>query len=244
MLLPKSKHTNMKYTKEILEPVIQTSFSISEVMRRLGIRVNGGGHSYMSNVVRGYGLDTSHFKTKRVGITAKKHWSEYLVSGRVVKTEQLRRALIEYGRSYVCEKCGCPPEWNGAPLVLQIDHKDGETSNNIPINLEFLCPNCHTQTPTYGQPKEYKHTCHDCGRRMRRGGSRRCQECFNKSRPTKRLSREELSELVWKMPIRDIARQSGVSDFAVRSWCKFYDIDRPGPKYWSGRFLAKYNKDS
>lgn len=53
-------------------------------------------------------------------------------------------------RGNKCEACGCPPKWNGKPLTLQLDHKDGDSENNKPKNVQLLCPNCHTQTPTYG----------------------------------------------------------------------------------------------
>jgi 5-methylcytosine-specific restriction endonuclease McrA len=33
---------------------------------------------------------------------------------------------------------------------LQLEHKDGNSENNKPENLCLLCPNCHSQTPTYG----------------------------------------------------------------------------------------------
>ena len=49
-----------------------------------------------------------------------------------------------------CEKCGVSNEWNGMPLTLQVDHIDGNASNNDIHNLMILCPNCHSQTDTYG----------------------------------------------------------------------------------------------
>jgi len=61
----------------------------------------------------------------------------------------LKKFLIqEIGE--VCMECGQDDEWNGLPLVLQLDHIDGNSDNNFPSNLRLLCPNCHTQTTTYG----------------------------------------------------------------------------------------------
>lgn len=52
---------------------------------------------------------------------------------------------------YKCSSCG----WSGVNPVskkstLQVDHKDGDSSNNRPENLQVLCPNCHSLTPSYG----------------------------------------------------------------------------------------------
>lgn len=48
-----------------------------------------------------------------------------------------------------CYVCGMGPEWNNMPLTLQLDHINGRNNDNRPENLRIVCPNCHTQTPTY-----------------------------------------------------------------------------------------------
>ncbi len=35
-------------------------------------------------------------------------------------------------------------------VPLTVHHKDGHYENNVPHNLEYLCPNCHSLTSTYG----------------------------------------------------------------------------------------------
>jgi len=63
--------------------------------------------------------------------------------------KSVRRYLIEEnGES--CDECGLGPIWNDNPLTLQTDHIDGNSDNNATNNVRLLCPNCHTQTETYG----------------------------------------------------------------------------------------------
>jgi hypothetical protein len=39
--------------------------------------------------------------------------------------------------------------WNDKPIVLELEHKDGNSENNRPENLCLICPNCHSQTETF-----------------------------------------------------------------------------------------------
>ncbi len=61
----------------------------------------------------------------------------------------------DFFRKYLTEtygyKCSCCKisDWNGKPIVLEVDHIDGNSENNRPQNLRFICPNCHSQTDTY-----------------------------------------------------------------------------------------------
>jgi len=47
-----------------------------------------------------------------------------------------------------CWQCGIK-EWNNKSIVLELEHKDGNSENNVEDNLSLLCPNCHSQTDTY-----------------------------------------------------------------------------------------------
>lgn len=71
---------------------------------------------------------------------------------KVVQHVRLKRELIaEHGER--CVKCGIGPEWNDQPLTLQMDHINGNRANRDKANLRLLCPNCHSQTPTYAGRK-------------------------------------------------------------------------------------------
>lgn len=52
--------------------------------------------------------------------------------------------------------------WNNQKISLEIDHIDGCSINNKMENLRLLCPNCHSQTPTYKSKNKGK------GRQKRR----------------------------------------------------------------------------
>lgn len=67
----------------------------------------------------------------------------------------LRKYIIETCGEK-CALCNLGIEWNGSALTLQLDHIDGDSDNNFPDNLRLLCPNCHSQTPTWGSKKRIK----------------------------------------------------------------------------------------
>lgn len=48
-----------------------------------------------------------------------------------------------------CERCGLE-EWRGRPLSLELHHVNGDGLDNRLENLLVLCPNCHSQTDTWG----------------------------------------------------------------------------------------------
>jgi len=67
--------------------------------------------------------------------------------GQIPENHTLRKILI-YLFGAKCIECGNDDNWNGKPLVLQVDHIDGNSDNNKPENLRLLCPNCHSQQET------------------------------------------------------------------------------------------------
>lgn len=61
-----------------------------------------------------------------------------------------KRILLEQNQE--CFNCKISM-WMGHKLVLEIDHIDGNKSNNARSNLVALCPNCHSITPTWRKKK-------------------------------------------------------------------------------------------
>jgi len=152
----------VKYTKEMLEEAVRDSTNFAEVMRYFGLKPNGGHHTHLSRRIRALGIDTSHFTGRPrlpAGVVVKRHWTTILVetpagSART-KPHLLRRALIESGRPHKCEGCGTEPLWCGNTLVFHVDHVDGNPNDSRPENVRFLCPNCHSQTPTWAGRRRF-----------------------------------------------------------------------------------------
>ena len=49
-----------------------------------------------------------------------------------------------------CEECGYEDKRPDGSSKIQMDHIDGNYTNNSIDNLRLLCPNCHEDTPTMG----------------------------------------------------------------------------------------------
>lgn len=155
-----------KYSTDDLRRLVAESFSIREVMTKLGIiPISGGMHAYIKARILKEGIDSSLFKGKgsnfgnsHVGGSIKLTAEQILVvtkSSYRTKAELLRRALLEINRPYRCYICNLDGEWQGVPLKLEVEHKNGDIMDNRKENLEFICPNCHSQTETYCKVKTH-----------------------------------------------------------------------------------------
>ena len=68
-------------------------------------------------------------------------------------TNRLKHRMVEAGIiEWKCSKCGIV-EWQGEHIALELDHINGNNSDHRLENLRILCPNCHSQTPTFGNKK-------------------------------------------------------------------------------------------
>ena len=85
----------------------------------------------------------------------------YAKIGKTIKAKYAARTFDEMGsfskREVILEEqqgscaiCALPQTWNGKPLRFELDHVDGDRLNEDRSNLRLICPNCHSQTPTWG----------------------------------------------------------------------------------------------
>lgn len=148
------------YTKEWLQELCETSYSYSEVLRKAGRKPGGGTNETLKKKILEWNIDISHFTGQawhsspnyqpQVG-TREKYTIEEVFTPNSTITQKVLRGYIKRHNliPYRCEKCGCDGTWQDGVISLEVDHIDGDNSNNTLSNLRYLCPNCHALTATY-----------------------------------------------------------------------------------------------
>ena len=136
-------------TKEQLQDVANKSNTNLDILIGLGYKKSGKSLQKLSKLLVTLSIDTSHFNNHNS--KGKKLTEEFLIYGSCLDNQTIKKRIIKENLiPYICSECGIYDKYNGKPLVLQLEHKDGDPKNNIITNLTFLCPNCHSQTDTYG----------------------------------------------------------------------------------------------
>ena len=145
-----------KYTLEELIDAVSKSSSMRMLLFSLGLKEAGGSHSNMKQKLERLNIDTSHWTgqgwNKGLKDPCKRQTkaSDYLIQGSSVRSAFLKEKCVSEGLlDNVCYECGLCPEWEGNPLVLHLDHINGDKYDNRLENLRILCPNCHSQTDTF-----------------------------------------------------------------------------------------------
>jgi len=137
------------WTDDELKEAVAKSSCISHVTGKLGLVTAGVNFRRISKRIIELGLDTTHFSQRQPKMQETIPDDQVLVFGAEVRGAVVRRVLKKY-LPYRCRDCPNAGEWNGRALTLQVEHIDGDHKNNRLENLCWLCPNCHTQTPTWG----------------------------------------------------------------------------------------------
>lgn len=130
------------YTDEDIIKYAAEATSMGQLLRKLGLRVAGGNYDNMRRNLQRLELKCEHWKGQGWSKGKQtKDWSDYS------KMESIKPHLIkEVG--HICEHCK-RTEWEDHRIPLEVDHIDGDRTNNERDNLRLLCPNCHALTPTW-----------------------------------------------------------------------------------------------
>lgn len=228
------------FDKNQFSDIIKSSTCMADVCRLSKLRCASGNYLTIRRRIEEENIDISHFSDKRNKTINWSHISEEdflnrLKTSTTTAVEWIKKKILEFDLiPYKCSKCQLSPLWCNEPLTLQLDHIDGNSTNHKMENLRFLCPNCHSQTSTYGGRKQKVHYCCEKCHRKIEGWSNLCFVCAHeKRRKVIRPLKEELAIMIKSMPMTKIAIKYNVSHCSVRKWCKSYGLDyKVGRGYW------------
>lgn len=231
--------SNIRYTKELLEPIVAKSKSFADVCRYLKIVPRTGAQTHIAKRIKFYQINTNHF-LGQAWMKAARHIktfrpiSEYLVNGSKIKSHTLLNKLLKCGlKETICETCQ-RTIWNEQPIPLELHHVDHNHTNNELSNLQLLCSNCHSlvhKPKVKSKNKRSKKVtfCPDCGTKISNSACY-CSLCYNKYRSDisgkyakfkiNWPSKDELLKELETTSYLALSKKLGVSDNAIRKHLK------------------------
>lgn len=156
--------TNKIYecTDEQFVNLIKNSANIAEVLFKLGYTVKGNswGYSQVKQRMTDLNLSSANFKGKNAYYETNKEREIspdklFRINCKHTRTVLRRNIIRNNLLPYKCAICGIS-KWNNKTLSLELDHINGMNNDNRLENLRFLCPNCHSQTTTYGSRNQQR----------------------------------------------------------------------------------------
>lgn len=224
------------YSKDELSYIINSATSMREVLDKLGYKTpNGRNHIVVKKRIDKFGISCEHFRK----VSKSKRTKENVFCNNSTASQAtLRRWYSKISDDNLCEICGQTKIWNGKNLTMILDHIDGDNHNNQFFNLRWVCPNCNSQLPTFAgrnligrndytpmsYRKKMKKICPICNINEIGIKSKMCTECWNKEKSRNIPPKDELEELIYKKSFVEIGKKYGVSDNAIRKWCKKYGL--------------------
>jgi hypothetical protein len=139
------------WTDEQLIAALTDSKSVSDVLKKLGLKALGGSHSFVTKHIKRLGYEPKElFPSKNWNRGLKVNASELFIEKSKYRQHTIRLHFKKLKCiSYICQICKCEPFHMNKELILNLDHINGINNDHRLENLRWLCPNCHSQTDTF-----------------------------------------------------------------------------------------------
>ena len=215
-----------------LNEFLSNGLTIKKILDELGYNTNGSGSYkiFKTHCMR-IGFDYIQFENNRIvnlikyNKRKKKCNEELFVINSQYNQSALRRIVKnEKLIPYECANCKNNGFWMEQKLSLQLDHINGINNDNRLVNLRWLCPNCHTQTDTYGSKRLKKDSVCECGVKKSKL-SFYCKDCYKKNRveiiKNNRLNKPNIESLNLEVELYGkaaISRKYNVSVGVINNW--------------------------
>jgi len=147
---------NRSWNDTDLLKAVRTSYSYRSVIAKLGLVPAGGNYLQVQKAIASLEISTEHFKGmgwnsgNRGGYAPRRSLSSILVQKSDFQSFKLKRRLFTEGmKKPMCEICGWAEQSVDGRIPLELDHINGDHTDNRIENLRVLCPNCHSLQPTH-----------------------------------------------------------------------------------------------
>ena len=229
-----SKSIIKNIDKQKLEEALDNSYNLTSALEYLGYETpRGKMYKILRQRFEFFGIDYSKLENGKNPNATKRYSDEEVFNANSkVSQETLRKRFLQrQHQDFRCQICGIS-SWQGKPLTLRLDHINGKRTDNRIENLRWVCPNCDSQLETYCgrnvKTKRKIHHCIDCGKKLSSASKnpQRCPKCskIQKRKIKERPLKETLYRQLCEHSFIEVGKLYGVSDNAIRKWCRSYGI--------------------
>ena len=213
-----------RYTIEELTQLVNSSSTMKELLINLGYKTTtGNNNKTVKTRLEKNNISIAHFSHQT---PIERNSDNVFCLNSTASQATLRRWYLKVIPETECAICGQEAFWNKQPLVLTLDHINGQNKDNRLENLRWICPNCDRQLSTFAGknlPKTEKvlhnNFCKNCGVPIS-DTSIHCIVCHGLSQRTvTRPSREELKMMIRNESFSSIGRKYGINGNAIKKWC-------------------------
>jgi len=217
------QHAIWNIPENIFTEIIKESYDYKEIIIKLKLS-NNVDRNIIKRRIKELKINIDHFDfRKSTKITHTIPLEQILVkSDKYRNGNMIKQKLYDANiKQEICEACGIGNQYNNKKLSLQLEHIDGNNTNNEISNLLLLCYSCHSQTATFCRNKKslknkatnnteiiekqfenlgINNKCADCTSNIN-DDIRRCNDCYNKNILSKKFCINKGN--IWKYPEND-----------------------------------------